>query len=384
MSDQPVPDTGRPAHPEPQRGTQWIRWLGGAAVAVAVLAAAVAAIRWAGSIDRQDLQGDQLISSQWNNAIKRLGFEPVYPPVEDLAVGDVLALVTADSVAGEPLAGQSLKLMHLDLTAEIEENYRQTYRFPATTARPDQNGQIWAQIETAESLFKPPAARTTLPLVLFPRFTIVHNRRAEAGGSFSGVLQGIFGAAAGSTESIDVQISATETYGVSALPAELRLLNFCEDKSTQYFCTEEGLRRQLSIVLGSKINDKIKDPKTGQELPRFSVELALVNRVFLARSIQTSFSSGSSTSVRGKVAQPRPPGSTEPQPAPPGDGGAGAPAGQTLARTIEERGVAAFNAQRDSSGFVALQRDSSSGVLLPDTILARPLVVGFRSVRWKP
>lgn len=384
MSDQPAPDTGQTAGVEQRQGIAWKRGLVGIAV-VAVLAAAVIAIRWAGSNDRQD-PGDQLISSQWNNAIKRLGFEPVYPPVEDLAVGDVLALVTADSVAGEPLAGQSLKLMHLDLTAEIEENYRQTYRFPATTARPDQSGQIWAQIETAESLFKPPSARTTLPLVLFPRFTIVHNRRAEAGGSFSGVLQGIFGAAAGSTESIDVQISATETYGISALPAELRLLSFCEDKSTQYFCTEEGLRRQLSIVLGSKINDKIKDPKTGQELPRFSVELALVNRVFLARSIQTSFSSGSSTSVRGKVAPSSPAGSAGSQSAP-GDGAGGstpASAGQTLARTIEERGVAAFNAQRDSSAFVALQRDSSSGVLLPDTILARPLVVGFKSVRWKP
>src|SRR5215471_17170065 len=74
------------------------------------------------------------------------------------------------------------------------------------------------------------------------------------------------------------------------VPAELRLIDFCDDAATKAFCSELGLRKQLSILIGKRIDDKVKDRETGVERPRFSVELALVSRVFLARSIQTSIS----------------------------------------------------------------------------------------------
>jgi hypothetical protein len=380
VSDHGTADTAS-SDPIPKPGINWIYWLG-AAAAIAIVVTAAAAIRWAGSDERQD----QPVAQQWNDAIKRLGFEPVYPPVEDLAVGDVFAMITedavADTIAGEPFAGRSLKLMHLDLTAEIEENYRQTYQFPATTARPEHAAQVWPQQESTESLFKSPATRTALPLVLFPRFTITRSKRADGAGAVSRWWQGAFGAAAGSTESIDVRISATETYGIPAVPAEARLLDFCENESTGNFCSDEGLRRQLSIVVGSKINDMIKDPKTGKELLRFSVEVALVSRVFLARSIQTSFSADSGTAAGVSLTQPRSPGSAE---QPPAAEAAEAKPAAPAAQSLEERRLAALKAQGNSTGAsAAFQRESSSGVLLPDTVLARPVVVGFKSVRWKP
>ncbi len=65
------------------------------------------------------------VAKQWNEAIQKLGFEPVYPPVEDIQVGDVFAMITddeaSDSAADEPFAGRSIKLLHLDLTREIED-----------------------------------------------------------------------------------------------------------------------------------------------------------------------------------------------------------------------------------------------------------------------
>ncbi len=57
--------------------------------------------------------------------------------------------------------------------------HRAVYQFPATNARPDRDGQIWPQATTTDSLFKPPATRTALPLVLFPRFTITNVKRAQ-------------------------------------------------------------------------------------------------------------------------------------------------------------------------------------------------------------
>ncbi len=84
-----------------------------------------------------------------------------------------------------------------------------------------------------------------------------------------------------------------------AVLAELRLLDFAKMTQRKGFCSQQGLRKQLSILIGKRIDDSVKDRKTGVERPRFSVELALVSRVFLARSIQTSM--GEDGGTRGNV-----------------------------------------------------------------------------------
>src|SRR5947209_3303894 len=42
------------------------------------------------------------ISATWNATVHRLGIEPVYPPQEDMAVGDIYLLMTQNS-GGSPL-----------------------------------------------------------------------------------------------------------------------------------------------------------------------------------------------------------------------------------------------------------------------------------------
>ena len=347
----------------------------------------IAAVNWAGSGEQPRLS----VAKQWNEAIQKLGFEPVYPPVEDIQVGDVFAMITddavSDSATDEPFAGRSIKLLHLDMTKEIEDAYRVVYQFPATTVRPEHDGQIWPQAISTESLFKPPAVRTALPLVLFPRFTITNVKRASGStGATSQLLSGAFGADANSTETVEVRFSATETYGVPAVPAELRLIDFCEDTATKGFCSEQGLRKQLSILIGKKINDKVKDRKTGAERPRFSVELALVSRVFLARSIQTRI--GEDDGTRGQAGLNQ-------RPALPAIAGQPAPAaGDTSGKRAEPDGksqaaAAALpmpqaGANNSPGAAIAFERSATSNVLLPDTLLPRPVVVGFKSVRFKP
>ncbi|GMO12210.1 hypothetical protein [Bradyrhizobium sp. TM233] len=346
---------------------------------IVAAAATFALVRWAGTGEQPKLS----VAKQWNEAIQKLGFEPVYPPVEDIQVGDVFAMISddavSDSATDEPFAGRSIKLLHLDLTPEIEEAYRAVYQFPATNVRPEHDGQIWPQANSTESLFKPPATRTTLPLVLFPRFTITNVKRASGSASaMSQLLSGGFGADASSTETVEVRFSATETYGVPAVPAELRLLDFCEDDATKGFCSQQGLRKQLSILIGKRIDDKVKDRKTGVERPRFSVELALVSRVFLARSIQTSM--GEDGSTRGNVGVNRqavlPAAAAEAAPAAAGASGDGKP--QPPAPTPQA------GPNDAPGGAIAFERRATSNVLLPDTLLPRPVVVGFKSVRLRP
>jgi hypothetical protein len=358
----------------------WI--LGGFLVAAAV--AIFAAIRWAGSGEQPKLS----VAKQWNEAIQKLGFEPVYPPVEDIQVGDVFAMITddavGDSATDEPFAGRSIKLMHLDMTREIEDAYRVVYQFPGTSTRPEHDGQVWPQAVSIDSLFKPPATRTALPLSLFPRFTITNVRRASgsAGAMFQS-LSAAFGADANSTETVDVRFSGTETYGVPAVPAELRLIDFCDDAVTKLFCSELGLRKQLSILIGEKIDDKVKDRKTGAVRPRFSVELALVSRVFLARSIETSI--GEDRATRGNVGLSQQAALLAPaaQPATAtGDisGGLAEPDGKSQPSSPMPRA----GPNNSPSAAIAVERRATSNVLLPDTLLPRPVVVGFKSVRFKP
>jgi hypothetical protein len=342
---------------------------------IVVAAATFALVRWAGTGEQSKLS----VAKQWNEAIQKLGFEPVYPPVEDIQVGDVFAMISddavSDSATDEPFAGRSIKLLHLDLTPEIEAAYRAVYQFPATNARPEHDGQVWPQTVSTDSLFKPPATRTTLPLVLFPRFTITNVKRASGSASaMSQLLSGGFGADASSTETVEVRFSATETYGVPAVPAELRLLDFCEDDATKGFCSQAGLRKQLSILIGKRIDDKVMDRKTGVERPRFSVELALVSRVFLARSIQTSM--GEEGGTRGNAGvnrQAELPVAAAQAAGAGGDGKPQAPAPMPQAGPNDAPG-----------GAIAFERRATSNVLLPDTLLPRPVVVGFKSVRFRP
>jgi hypothetical protein len=287
-------------------------------------------------------------------------------------------------VTGEPLAGRSIKLMHLDMTEEIEATYRELYQFPNTASPPDHDGQIWPQRSSIESLFKSPATRTTLPLVLFPRFTISNARQAT--GSVSAVyrlLNGAMGAEANSSRKIEVRFSATETYGIPAVPAELRLIDFCEATATKTFCSESGLRQQLSILIGKMVNDKVKDRSTGAERPRFAVELALVNRVFLARSIQTGIWEDSAMGGNGGVGQsgvPLP--STAPLASAPVGANGGAVEPDAKMQGPNQPGQA--GASNPPGATMNIERSATSNVLLPDTLLPRPVVVGFKSVRFIP
>jgi hypothetical protein len=328
-----------------------LRWLGRAAAGIVIVALVIGGLMWG----RSGADPDTPIAEQWNAAISRLGFEAAYPPIEDIVVGDIFAVVSKDEISdvrGEAFAGRSLKLMHQPMTAELSTTYRQTYQFPATTPRPG-DGAVWLQTESSGSVFSAPETRSAMPLVVFPNFTIEKKRSFNAsGGGFARLWNAVLSAASSGNEVIDVKLGGMETYGVGAVPAEYDLLDFCNDKTSEIYCTDKGLRKQLSIIVGDKINDVVTDKTTGEKRHRFSVEIALVYRVFLARSIETRLREENAANADLHATPPKP-----------GQGQANESTGPNAA-----------------AGF---QHALSSNVIIPSTVFARPVVVGFRTVRWR-
>jgi hypothetical protein len=337
-----------------------------ASVVVGVLLIASLALRWVAPMPEE-----KSVAQQWNEAISRLGIEPVYPPQEDIAVGDVFVVITDDAlsdIAKEPLAGRALKLWHINLTEKLKQTYAEMYEFPETPD-PPADGKPWKFAASATSVFKLDPTRGDLPLVLFPAFTIASTRNANLGANSSGWIEGMFGGSAASEITTEVKISAAESYGLPGLIAEAELIKFCEDAVLKVQCSEMEARKQMSIVVGDKIFDQVEDLKTKRLRPRFSVEIALVSRVFLTRSIHTTIrrtgSASASASSNANVG-------SAPVPAKPEAGGQETEAAKPNAATPNTPGVTS-----------SLQFGNSSVISTVD-VLQRPVAFGYRSVRWIP
>ncbi|PTM39361.1 hypothetical protein [Bosea sp. 124] len=367
----------------------WVDVRGWVYRALALAAAAVTVVfvtLWAST---PDARPSAPVSQQWIEAISQFGIEAAYPPQEDLAVGDVFAFISGDAkrdVSSDPLPLRALKLFHIDLTEELKDAYRAIYRFPSTTDRPAR-GQVWRHAAATGAIFEKPEHRKELPLVLLPNFTVAIVKSANLGsGGLSGVATRL-GLRSGSSSMMSVKVEGAETYGVPALPAEWKLADFCAAPDTRPVCTDSGLRKQLSMLVGQEIYEEMPPGSDGARRPRFSVELGLVNRVFLIRSIETiverrgGFAAkigddDSSSSENGTGAQAAAP-KADPDAPPPA-----IPAGWA---TAEERALAAaalpLTGNRPGIS-TTVQRGDASSVSIIET-LERPVAIGFRTIRWK-
>src|SRR6266436_3219607 len=87
---------------------RWRWWYSLIAVSLAVVGAGVWLVR------QPAPQPVPNIEAAWNEAISRLGIDPVYPPEEDLVVGDLLAGVISDDEP-DPIETKDDKLkLHRD------------------------------------------------------------------------------------------------------------------------------------------------------------------------------------------------------------------------------------------------------------------------------
>jgi hypothetical protein len=270
----------RRLHRPPESGWRRWLWLGVAGLIVTVFALRVVlpigrALLFPPGCTIGDSRGCTLVR-QWSDTISKLGIEPVFPPEEDLHVGDVFAVLT--SIAGhenqDPILSKSLKLAHLDLSPALREVYGQLPVFPDTPPAPS---QAEASVAEGTDIFQGAWPRNRLPLVAFPALTIEHTQSLD--GSW-GWLGRALGGSASADQVETIELLDTSSYGVPALYATQALESFC--RYAAEVCSEDGARRMVSYVVGS--NFAFATRADGR--PVNEVSLYIVDRVYLARTIR--------------------------------------------------------------------------------------------------
>ena len=232
---------------------------------------------------------DISIGDQWMEAVSRYGIEPVYPPQEDVYVGDVLAIVTEDATRDKnlgPLPARSIVLQHVDLSEALNLRYKDTFRVPDSMEWPGE-GKIWKSEQMQGSIFAEKGPLNHLPLALLPDFAITASKSSKLTAGSLSDLAAKFGFTAEKDRTITFKIGGIETYGITALDGQDALDKFCDDRNTQLECQEKIARRRLSTIFGKSIFENVRDPRTWEVKPRFSVELCLITRVYLIRRLET-------------------------------------------------------------------------------------------------
>jgi hypothetical protein len=329
------------------------------------------------------------VVADWNETIKTLGIEPVFPPEEDLYVGDILAVIVDDEnptqikAKNRALLNRAIKLAHLNLHDELVKTYGELPFFSSGPVKNKDVKQVEATPEpqkieaTAESqkqsvpeveIFDVPNKRIALPLAAFPGFSIHHRSAA----SVIGFLKAQFSVRQYQDDDVELTIPFVETYGIPSVTATKILNKFCVENAE--ICNDAVLRKQLSFVSPAVFEKDAAALRDRNELRYYAnIDLELVNRVYLATSIEEHRGRGS-----GRSASVYSPGSglipTSPVPNKPSTDGeaAGRSSGPDVAKTppAPHEGVDAVSARSVSEDKSELKQ-----------VFDRPIVIGYRAVK---
>ncbi len=251
------------------------KWLHGNALTVltAALFVGIATIALYPGPAATDPTGDD-VAKAWNDSIARLGIQPVYPPEEDVVVGDVWVSV-AGAPQDIPLLGKSVRIAHIDVRKDILASSRNQPVFGETAAVG--TGGEYRRLDRKEASVAADN-QITLSLAAFPGITISHAARAKGG---LRTRVGVFGAAREDQQIEEIRIPVAETYGISSAEAFGHLDDWCNAPATKDFCTDEAARKILEFVVGPAVLAKLPDGSYACQL-----QVSLITRVFLMREIQ--------------------------------------------------------------------------------------------------
>ncbi|WP_162801262.1 hypothetical protein [Azospirillum brasilense] len=295
------------------------------------------------------------LAKSWNDGIAKLGIIPVFPPEEDVNVGDVWAVIA--ETEDMPLLGRGLRVAHLSLRNELLREQNNRFQF-SETSDVTNDGKIRRQT-SAEIANAAPGDRIQLTIAAFPGITI--RRSNQATGSMDLSFAGL---SAGREESMveEVRIPVAETYGVPVAAAVVRLDQWCSDSKTQLLCSDAFVRRALAYG----VDRRVLATRNGEYIAKLNIHF--INRVFLTREIEhrrmregAIKAAGDSTVAFVRASDvPSPPGSAETGGEASTRNGGDAPPGGFL--------VHGKNARADSSEFLLRQS------------FQRPIAFGFRAI----
>jgi hypothetical protein len=362
------------------------RWLG-IAFLVAALVGGFFVVSYLGGTASRRPFAEASIEDNWNRTIKSLGVSPIFPPEEDLVVGDVLAVVVRDvdidsheqtnAVAKKAFVNRTVKLAHVDVAQALDAAYQNLPVFPATlgTVLPLRSGVARA--------FSDAVLLSNLPRAAFPRLKIQGVSNSAGGVAADGSGSASYGA--GSQRVEEFELSDVRAYGLPSVAALQLFEAYCAKPETAEVCEETTARKHLQRVVGDHINQRYVDDRSGEYKFALEVEIVMVYRVYLTGSITDL--RRTEDSKKGGLMALWPFGSSQstPPPAAAIPAGASAPATGDTAAQIQALNDKLADIERRLAGVKnggALNYESFFGNESSlEGKFERPVAIGYRGVK---
>jgi hypothetical protein len=259
---------------------------------VLFLIGCVFVVRFLGGGAARGSSAEASIEENWIRTIKNLGVNPIFPPEEDLVVGDILAVVVRDvdidsheqtnTIAKRALITRAVKLAHVDAVAnELDLAYGGLPVFPDVTKLPGLDlTKTPLSHDAVARAFTKAVALNNLPRAAFPRLRITGVNSAAAGAA-GGNGSASYGASSQQEE--EFELSEVRTYGLPSVTALTVFDRFCAENAD--VCEEATARKHLENIIGPHVNLRFTDPKSGEYRYAMEVQVLMVYRVYLTSSI---------------------------------------------------------------------------------------------------
>lgn len=322
---------------------------------------------------RSHTEVDEYVPKSWNAAIERLGITPLYPPQEDVFVGDVFLAINPskqkfrdfpDDIQRDSMIGRSVKVGHLDFTEFMRRP--PDARYFGDNARNTDGSLALLQPRRETDKDSLDAGKVVLSDLLFPAITL------ERDGTFSGVERYLgLSASAASTEKI--VLSHVQSYSADAYLSSTSLRAFCADKTTRGFCIEKSARTQLAYMID---DDILRTAKTddGDTAYLFDIRIFVIYKIYLARGLQVGSGVGTTAQLFSTNGEKKPQASSIKVEALPLANSSPTSSGTPPTPGSEDKPVST----EDNQAFQISRTDKRT--FWSDEPFTRPLVFGYRSI----
>lgn len=330
----------------------------------------------------------------YSKSVQELGIIPVYPPREDLQVGDLYG-ADASSRNSDKARLHTVFIQNVNLTSQIKGYLNGRYKFGATTTQSEgilkgTSMALPSQVDArASGNVLDRSDEQTLPITGLPAIEVDSGLSIGAAGG-SQQLAAVFGFAAAKTEKMTLHFGMVTSYSVS-IPTALDVLDgLCRyDPSMPRGwkpAPADIPQACNNVYVAQYINQKYQladqDPERVQD-----ANVLLVSKVYLARAISYTFNDATMAAAAAAAA---------------GQGGGNAPTVPTLDPKVVQDAVAkddpallealASIQKAMADTVVSNQNQKANGVSLSvatydrnsvtfQEIYERPVVVGYEAVK---
>ena len=310
-------------------------------------------------------------------SVEQLGITPVYPPREDMQVGDLYAV---EEHAGDRTKARLGYIDTIDLTTDIRNYLLTRYKFKDTNISA---GPVTTSVLVTNQLSQSDALGTgkvptstdlaTLPITSLPEIEVDSGITVGVAGQPKGLVA-VFGFEAAKTLKMSLRFGQVTSYEVPEITAAHRLDVYCKPTvPTHVNCQVPNLNYVVNLkygLLGAGEADAVKRSY-----------ILMISKVYLARQITYTFDDAAlAAAAAASQSQGRP--ATIPTVSPAAINKAAADGNAEMVSALAELQTAlnANIAKQTSEGFGVSFAGYSRNAVSFNEVFARPVVIGFEAV----